>query len=947
MQPGLISGAARPCGSSGITYDGGGSWVCTAARPSFGTHHADSGRLLSVYGMPRGRSSLQKVHSMQNLARIRAEKENYDLVQDSASSSDSETESHEIKRGNNFQRRLHNETRKLKRAQSTRVVLEAASRADKATIQVQQSQLDGLAGVSLLVAELKERNAVLQREKNMYRMREARAPQKFEDALKTALTFHIKQNGVVTDNTRALVRDLVAIGVPSTHVGETIALTGRHLGVSVEGRVSERSISRIVLEGGVAATMQLGDEMTQVKGDGTSHRHIQYEVKHVTYTLPGASHPVTRTLSISSAPNHTSETQLQGWKDEFARITETVRNSPFLSKMLKSPISVSRLAALIVAMNSDHAEDQKKLGRLTKNWKLEAAQEVRGEDFLYSHVLADVMPVLCEEKEQELADAGGLDHWNKLSAAEKEQKNKETYHRICMRLGDEVYAGFSDEEKEIADLFIWMGCCMHKELNTVKGGNAAMMAYWEKNGLRGPILLMNKDNDAAAQAGPSAAKDRAEDVSQAGAVKATILAGAVFRHKDDKKGQQDTVRCFFEQKLGYAVRFPDTSNTCFQSYCRGSEELTVRKELWIELLEQIRDKKESRSFNHIEQNVYKALHDIPTLTEFAVLSLYSQSISCPYMRAVRGPGLASVNMLDLGPLHERVKTHCADIIANPDLLLSPDASYELGTMDGKPWERPEVFYAVQQAAASLPHLRGAMVAFFEGALETWHRFTTEFADEKMGCWQSEALSWLHINATNDGNKGKLGGFHVGMRRAPSMTLHQYNARLTYKMNETSTYMQSLSAQDLRYIRKVARRIDSGGLEKKRTRELADADEEVVREKRRKMDIQKQKVPGTNADLDLQLDWHRRLDTEGLIPKKTHLKVKQQKLDALVAAVEQHNQRVTVKTEEPTNLNKHKVLEQDTGGSSAASDFDVGPGALTDSPSDAIGDLSARLESLYI
>ncbi|KAI0056754.1 hypothetical protein BV25DRAFT_1872636 [Artomyces pyxidatus] len=598
------------------------------------------------------------------------------------------------------------------------------------------------------------------------------------------------------DNTWALV----AIGVPSTHVGETIALTGWHLGVSVEGRVSERSISRIVLEGGVAATMQLGDEVTQVQGlvtsgDGTSHRHIQYEAKHVTYTLPGASHPVTWTLGISSAPNHTSETQLQ---------------------------DAARLAALIVAMDSDHAEDQKKLGHLTKNWKLEAAQEVRGEDFLYSHVLADVMPVLCEEKEQELADAGGLDHWNKLSATEKERKNKETYHRICMHLGDKVYAGFSDEEKEIADLFIWMGCCMHKELNTVKGGNTAMMAYWEKNGLHGPILLMNKDNNAAAQAGPSAAKDHAEDVSQAGAVKATSLTGAVFWHKDNKKGQQDTVCCFFKWKLGYT-------------------ELTVHKELWIELLEQIWDKKESRSFNHIEQNVYKALHDIPTLTEFSVLSLYSQT--------VHGPGLASVNMLDLGPLHKRVKTHCADIIANPDLLLSPDASYKLGTMDGKPWERPEVFYAVQQAAVSLPHLRGAMVAFFEGALETWHRFMTEFADEKMGCWQSEALSWLHINATNDGNEGKLGGFRVGMRRAPSMTLHQYNACLTYKMNETSTYMQSLSAQDLRYIRKEAHRIDSGGLEKKRTHELANTDEEVVREKWRKMDIQKQKVVAANAKLD--------------------------------------------------------------------------------------------------
>lgn len=30
-------------------------------------------------------------------------------------------------------------------------------------------------------------------------------------------------------------------------------------------------------------------------------------------------------------------------------------------------------------------------------------------------------------------------------------------------------------------------------------------------------------------------------------------------------------------------------------------------------------------------------------------------------------------------------------------------------------------------AKDLPHLQGAMVAFFKGALETWERFTREFS----------------------------------------------------------------------------------------------------------------------------------------------------------------------------------------------------------------------------
>ena len=87
----------------------------------------------------------------------------------------------------------------------------------------------------------------------------------------------------------------------------------------------------------------------------------------------------------------------------------------------------------------------------------------------------------------------------------------------------------------------------------------------------------------------------------------------------------------------------------------------------------IRDKNDSGLFNHMEQNVYKTLHDIPTLTKFCVLILYSISISVPYMQVVRGPQHDTTNVLNLGPLHDKVKAHCQAIINNPDLLLAPDA----------------------------------------------------------------------------------------------------------------------------------------------------------------------------------------------------------------------------------------------------------------------------------
>ena len=95
---------------------------------------------------------------------------------------------------------------------------------------------------------------------------------------------------------------------------------------------------------------------------------------------------------------------------------------------------------------------------------------------------------------------------------------------------------------------------------------------------------------------------------------------------------------------------------------------------------------------------------ILTLTELAVLVPYAQSISHLYMRQVRGPEQVHKNILDLSPLHKQVKTHCKKIIADPDLLLSPSASYVTGAMDGKLWERPEAVYAVQKMITSLLHI---------------------------------------------------------------------------------------------------------------------------------------------------------------------------------------------------------------------------------------------------
>src|SRR6266849_5619527 len=314
-------------------------------------------------------------------------------------------------------------------------------------------------------------------------------------------------------------------------------------------------------------------------------------------------------------------------------------------------------------------------------------------------MLLGIVAEACDEK---ITAAGGLEQWNSLSKEEQEEKDAEAYAQIIMHLGEDAYDALSAEDQHAVDLFIHAGCCMHKELNTCKGGNAHMMAWWAKAKVTGPVKLMNRDNAAAAAAGSSTAKKRAADVSGAGGVKATSLAGAIFNNKDSKKGQQETLQAFLVLEIGYTISFPDTSNIHYHSHCNAATELIINLPLYLKFLEMVCDKKESGSFNHMDQNLNRALQEIPTLTELVVLCLYSISVCIPYMKQVRGDTTASA--LDLGPLHDDVKAHCKAIINAPGLLLDAEASNVTGALFGELWERPEAFYTVHALKPMLPHL---------------------------------------------------------------------------------------------------------------------------------------------------------------------------------------------------------------------------------------------------
>lgn len=213
------------------------------------------------------------------------------------------------------------------------------------------------------------------------------------------------------------------------------------------------------------------------------------------------------------------------------------------------------------------------------------------------------------------------------------------------------------------------------------------------------------------------------------------------------------------------------------------------------------------NFNHLEENVHKALQDPATITELCAMILYALAVSYPYASRVRGPGTENVNLLDLGPFHQEVKAHVAAIIENPDIVLAEDASFEQATLDGAPWRLPDALAAVRELAPTLPHLRDITVAFFKGSLPVWERFTEEFdEDGVIAGMTEEEKEDAFMPTTNDANEGILGGMRQDKRARPNSTTHAYNSRAMFRRNNTEAYMDAnFSDEHHTYIMQEHRR----------------------------------------------------------------------------------------------------------------------------------------------
>ncbi|KAJ7820386.1 hypothetical protein B0H14DRAFT_3472341 [Mycena olivaceomarginata] len=361
-------------------------------------------------------------------------------------------------------------------------------------------------------------------------------------------------------------------------------------------------------------------------------------------------------------------------------------------------------------------------------------------------------------------------------------------------------------------------------------------------------------------------------VPAGGAIKVASLVGAIFRHKDRKRGQQDTLRYFWDHETGLNICFPDTSNTRFQSHAAACEIIVLYMELLLQFLVYVRENKGARTLNHMELNVQRGLMCGATRHEFVVIALLHQNVDVPYMLEVRGPLRTEKNLLKLGALHKKVKAHLGKIIANPKLVTGADMSFETASLNGQRWEKQEVVYAALARISewNLEHVDSLVVGYCKGALVTWSRFDTEWSDDgPISKLTPENIEWAWLEVTNDGNESELGIMRGGGQA-----------------NNTSTFAKTLSAEDQRLIRAQVRKDDVSGTNTQQKHEQivymkAVADKNVARDAVRNERVTKVKEAvakttalasvaeldtafqiGPRSDgylsvaaLDLQLDWH--------------------------------------------------------------------------------------------
>jgi len=536
--------------------------------------------------------------------------------------------------------------------------------------------------------------------------------------------------------------------------------------------------------------------------DGTSDRQQHYQSTWCTIKLEDGS--VERHfLGLRRLADHTSETQLNDLTDVITAISDYWNRSPLGSM---SPIALSDVLRVMRGTNLDHAADMKKLNRLLGELKQKCDRIERGKaswanlDYLASQArCAQVIDSVVEEN-------GGTSTFYALPDTEQAELLAEGYNRMWHQLGEEEFAKLSPAQQATVDLWFWFGCMMHKELNVIKAGCVGMERVRDDFDLVQPMKWLKKDNEAAAKSGSAELKARAERESRSGGAKLGISMASFLRNKHHEKGVQRGWNDYAIEIIGRSTPCPDAGRVRFHTTTGVCEFILANYHHLIAFMDLHYYSKKQPGFNNFEQNIYNALHDLPTLTDVAVLAVVHQTMSIPYASSTRDE---SLNAIDLGPLHVAVKDLCRRIADDPSLVLQDPATSHLQcALGSQPYQSPETLSTIRRFydADLLPDFELVLSGFMMDAVAKWDDFTEEFASSgPLAHTSSEDLDLVFFPSTNDCNEGTLGQARCAHRHKPNISDAMLSATLSYKHNALESSMALLSPADHAFVWQEARK----------------------------------------------------------------------------------------------------------------------------------------------
>ncbi|KAF7371797.1 hypothetical protein MVEN_00036400 [Mycena venus] len=520
------------------------------------------------------------------------------------------------------------------------------------------------------------------------------------------------------------------------------------------------------MRGGKYGEIQLGREIMDSPGfiessDGTTHRGITIESRHITMLVPSYAPGVddsdrstwthhTRFMEVAPALDHPAQRQFEGTMEAAARIADAYTRSPLAAQENRA-METDDYYRKKLGECKDHAADGKKEFAISAEHKTDIVIRDLGraamddDDLRTSQILTTMLDITDDDLEAE----GKLSH-EELLALPAEERRKLTSHVLERKIGEDKFHTLTPEEQEACCMHLFGGCCCHKDLNVLRIAYAGVQRLYSIHPtLTPPVLLANKANSARIRLGAddpksSAAVENAIEASSSGAIKLLQLLGALLRHKDGERGYQDKCTIFMRQRqleqygIKNAPKFPDVSNTRYSSFTYGAVYVICFHGLIQELITEIIDgKTHSGQPNHVEHLILKGINCPETMSHMVAIALYGVSVGWGYMAMF-----------------------CANIAAFPWKILDPTTPLTELTIDGQPAE------------------------------EGWIRFTPEFriggTFDRLTPAQ-RANMW--IPATNDRNEGMLGTGRNWFKYKPNSTAQSFSNHTRTQQNNTEAFIK--------------------------------------------------------------------------------------------------------------------------------------------------------------